>query len=147
VRKDTGPILSCIPSDLRRWINLDGHDLGDAAALDDDDEGTDAPAMSASFLASLDVGSDEWVTDIRPRYNVGRDYREATMGLDVVMVTQVNEQCVLPNVCRNALELQSLEASPAQQRRIGRCELAEVLREVLVCGWRGSGGEGHFGYL
>jgi hypothetical protein len=77
VRKDTGPILSCIPSDLRRWINLDGHDLGDAAALDDDDEGTDAPAMSASFLASLDVGSDEWVTDIRPRYNVGRDYREA----------------------------------------------------------------------
>lgn len=69
------------------------------------------------------------------------------MGLDVVMVTQVNEQRVLPNVGRNALELQSLEASPAQQRRMGRCELAEVLREVLVCDWGGSGGEGHFGYL
>ena len=69
------------------------------------------------------------------------------MGLDMVMVTQVNEQRVLPNIGRNALELQSLEASPAQQRRMRRGELAEVLREVLVCSWGGSGGEGHFGYL
>ena len=74
VRKDTGPILPRIPSDLRRRVNLDWHDLGDTAALDDDDKSTDAPAMSASFLAPLDVGNDEWVTDVRPRYDVGRGY-------------------------------------------------------------------------
>lgn len=74
MREDTGPILSCIPSDLRRRVNLDGHDLGDTAALDDDDESTDAPAMSASLLASLNVGNDEWVTDVRPRYDVSRGY-------------------------------------------------------------------------
>lgn len=77
MRKDAGPILPCIPSDLRRRVNLDGHDLGDTTALDDDDESTNAPAMSASFLASLYVGNDEWVTDVRPRYDVGRRYREA----------------------------------------------------------------------
>lgn len=85
MRKDTGPILPCVPSDLRRWVNLNGHDLGDTAALDDDDESTDAPAMSASFLASLDVGNDEWVTDVRPRYDVGRGYREANrLGVSMI---------------------------------------------------------------
>ena len=56
------------------------------------------------------------------------------------MVAQVNEQRVLPNICRDTFELQCLEPSPPQQRRMGRGELSEVLREVFVCGWEEDAG-------
>ena len=53
------------------------------------------------------------------------------------MVAQVNGQRVLPDIRRDTFELQCLEPSPRQQRRMGRGELSEVLREVFVCGWGG----------
>jgi len=167
VRKHTRPIVPRVPRNLRRRVDFHGHDLGDAATLDDNDERADAPAMPAPFLASLDVSYDERVMDIGPRYNVGRDYRKSTrahmsidgarrrkatsdlptMRLDVRMVAQVNEQRVLPNIGRDTFELQCLETRPPQQRRMGRGELSEVLREVFVCGWGGRrSGNGGFGY-
>jgi hypothetical protein len=36
--------------------------------MDDDDERTDAPAIPARFLASMDVSYDQWVIDIGPRF-------------------------------------------------------------------------------
>lgn len=167
MRKHTRPIVPRVPRNLRRRVDLNGHNLGDAATLDDDDKCADAPAIPASFLASLDVSYDEWVMDIGPWYNMGRDYRKSTRAhvsidgarrrngtsdlptirLGMRMVAQVNEQRVLPNICRDTFELQCLETSPPQQRRMGRGELSEVLREVFVCGWGGRRSRnGGFGY-
>jgi len=48
------------------------------------------------------------------------------------MVTQVDEERVLPNVGGNAFQLESLEASPSKERRMCGGKLAKVLRKVLV---------------
>jgi hypothetical protein len=121
VRKHTRPIVPRVPRNLRRRVDFNGHNLGDTTTLEDDDECPDAPAIPAPFLASLDVSYDERVMDIAPRYNVGRGYRKSTrarvsidgvrrrkgtsdlptLRLAVRMVAQVNEQRVLPNICRD----------------------------------------------
>jgi hypothetical protein len=54
--------------------------------------------------------------------------------LDMVMEAHINEQPIVLNIGRDAFELQCLESSPPQQRRMGRDGLAEVLCEVFVCG-------------
>ena len=77
MRKGTGPIVPGVPRNLPRQVDFNGHNLGDAATLDND-ERANAPAIPAPFLAPLDVSYDERVVDIGPRYNVGRDYRKST---------------------------------------------------------------------
>jgi len=49
----------------------------------------------------------------------------------LIVVRKFNEERVLTNVGRDALELESLEARPSQQSLMGRSELAEVLGEVF----------------
>lgn len=76
-----------VPRNLPRRVDFNGHNLGDAATVDNDNERANAPAIPAPFLAPLDVSYDERVMDIGPRYNVGRDCRKSTrarMNLDGV---------------------------------------------------------------
>lgn len=54
------------------------------------------------------------------------------MGFYVVVVTQVDEERVLPNVGGYAFQLESLKASPSKERRVCGSKLAKVLRKVLV---------------
>ena len=76
-----------VPRNLPRQVDFNGHNLGDAATVDNDNERANAPAIPAPFLAPLDVSYDELVMDIGPRYNVGQDCRKSTrarMNLDGV---------------------------------------------------------------
>ena len=54
------------------------------------------------------------------------------MGFYVVVVTQINEERVLPDVGRHAFQLEGLKASPSKERRVCRSKLAKVLCKVLV---------------
>ena len=157
------PVVARIPGDLCRRVDLDGHHLRDAAALEDDDEGADAAALPAALFAALDVGDDEGVADVCPGDDVGGGDRESgapsqrcftapytvdyspTMRLDMIMEAQFDKQCVLPNVGGDALELEGLEACPAEEGGVSRCELAEVLRQLLVA--VATGGGASLGYL
>lgn len=72
-----GPVVAHVPGDLGRRVDLDGHDLADAAALDDDDDRADAAALATPLLAALDVGDDERVADVRPGHDVRRGNGES----------------------------------------------------------------------
>lgn len=61
VLEHLGPVFALVPRDLGRWVDLDGHDLADATALDEDDEGANATGAAAALLAPLDVGAHERV--------------------------------------------------------------------------------------
>ena len=50
----------------------------------------------------------------------------------MVVVAQVDEERVLPNVGGNAFQLESLKASPSKERRVCGGKFAKVLRKVLV---------------
>ena len=77
MRKDSRPIVPGVPRNLPRRVDFNGHNLGDAATLYNDDECANTPAIPAPFLAPLNVSYDERVMDIGPRYNVSRDYRKS----------------------------------------------------------------------
>lgn len=139
VVEDGRPIVSCIPSDLCRRVNLHRHNLGDAAALNDDDEGTDTAALAAAFLSSLDISDDERIPNVGSWNNMcsgngesgngkpesatmlGRSWFTAfklyspTVRLYMIMIAQLHEQCALSYVRRNSLELESLEPCPSEQ--------------------------------
>lgn len=68
------PVFALVPGDLGRRVDFDGHDLGDTTALEDDDEGTDTAALSASFLAALDICEDMRIADVVARYDVSGGY-------------------------------------------------------------------------
>ena len=75
--EDGGPVVAGVPGDLGGGVDLDGHDLADAGALDDDDERADAAVLAAPLLAALDVADDERVADVRARDDVRRADGEA----------------------------------------------------------------------
>jgi hypothetical protein len=58
VAEDRVPILSRIPSDLARGVDLDGHDLANPTAFDDDHGGADTPILTTAFFAPLDISDD-----------------------------------------------------------------------------------------
>lgn len=67
-----------------------------------------------------------------------------------VVVVEFDDERVFAHVRGQALHLEGLEACPAEQRLVGRRELAEVLREVLVRIPRAGllrGGDGALGVL
>ena len=55
-----------------------------------------------------------------------------TMRFRVIPIVQLNEKRILPNVSRNALELESLESRPAQERTVCRSEFPKVPRNILI---------------
>lgn len=67
MQDDLGPVVTGVPSDIRRWIYLNGHDLRGRAALKDDDEGANATVVTTAFLAALNVSNDEGIPDIGSR--------------------------------------------------------------------------------
>ena len=72
MREDLRPVVPGIPANLGRGVDLDGHHLGGTAALNDDDERPNAPVLTASFLAALNVGENKWIPDVCPRNYMGR---------------------------------------------------------------------------
>lgn len=50
----------------------------------------------------------------------------------MIMVAELDEERTLPDVGRNSLELESLEARPAEEGSVCRGEFSEVLGDVLV---------------
>lgn len=134
VLENLGPVIALVPRDLGGWVDLDGHDLADAAALDEDDEGADAAGATAAFFASLDVGANKWVVvrHVRSRDNVCPRDGEAEERLGVGVISELDEEAVLADVGGHALELECLEAGPAEEGRVGGGELAEVLDEILI---------------
>lgn len=81
--EDLRPVLAHVPRDARGRVNLDRHHLADLAALNDDDDAADAPALAAPLLSPHDVLPDEGVAvgHVRPRDNVGTLDRESKKGL------------------------------------------------------------------
>jgi hypothetical protein len=79
VSEHLSPVITRIPSDFGRWVDLDRHNLGSGAALNDDDKSTNAAVLPTSVLSALDVGDDEWIPDIGPGNDVGRGNGEATV--------------------------------------------------------------------
>lgn len=77
VVEDVVPIFSSIPSDFARGVDLDGHDLADTTALDDDYSGADTPIMTTAFFATLDISDDEWITDVCTGNDMGTCHRKA----------------------------------------------------------------------
>lgn len=77
VLQDDAPVLPGVPRDFARGVHLDGHDLADSTALDDDDEGPNPPAVTAALFAALDIGDDERITDVRAGNDVCVRYRES----------------------------------------------------------------------
>lgn len=54
-------------------------------------------------------------------------YNSPTMRIRVVVETQLNEEGTLPHVGGHALELEGLEAGPAEKIGVGRGEFAKIL--------------------
>lgn len=81
VLEDVRPVVARVPGDARGRVDLDGHDLGDFAALDEDDRAADAAALPAAVLAPADVLADERVVvgHVRPRDDVRGLDRESVM--------------------------------------------------------------------
>ena len=75
--EDFGPVIARIPRDFSRWVDFDRYDLGSGAALNDDNESTNAAVLSAAFLSALNVGDDEWIPDIGPGNNMSRGNGES----------------------------------------------------------------------
>ena len=50
----------------------------------------------------------------------------------MITVAQLNKQSFLAYVSGETLELEGLEASPSEERIVGRREFAEVLCDILV---------------
>lgn len=75
------PIITRIPGDLTRGIDLDGHHLGQTTTLDGDHSGTNTTASPASFVSSLNVGGNVCIGsgDICPRNDVGSLESEAKL--------------------------------------------------------------------
>jgi hypothetical protein len=71
VRENLSPVITRVPSDFGRRVDLDRHNLGSGAALNDDNKSTNAAVLSASFLSALNVRDDERIPDIGP----GNDMR------------------------------------------------------------------------
>lgn len=70
--QDACPVVARVPGDFGWGVDLDGHDLADPSALDDDDSRSDAAVVSTPLLAAPDVINDEWVADISSRNNMSR---------------------------------------------------------------------------
>lgn len=132
VSENLSPVVARIPSDFSRWVDFDRYNLGGGATLNDDNKSTNAAVLSAALLSALNVSDDEGIPDIGPGNNMGRGNGESTMGFYVVVVTQVDEEGVLPNVGGHAFQLESLEASPSKECRVCRSKLAKVLGNILV---------------
>lgn len=132
VVEDRCPVVAHVPGDLGRGIDLDRHHLRDTTALHDDHQSPNPSTLSASLLPSLDILNDEWVANVSSRNDVCRSNGESAMRFRVVMVAQIDKQRALADVGWNALELESLESSPAEECGVCGSKLAEVLREVLV---------------
>lgn len=130
--ENLSPVIARIPGDFSRWVDFDRYNLGSGAALNDDNKSTNAAVLSATLLSALNVSDNERIPDIGPGNNVGRGNGESTMGFYVVVVTQVDEERVLPHVGGYAFQLEGLKASPSKERRVCRSKLAKVLRKVLV---------------
>ena len=64
------PVITRVPSDFGRWVDLDRHNLGGGAALNNDNKSTDAAVLSAALLSALNVCDDEWIPDIGPGNNM-----------------------------------------------------------------------------
>lgn len=64
MREYLSPVVAGVPTDLSGWVNLNGHNLRGAAALDDNDECTDAAILSAALFATLNVGNDKRIADV-----------------------------------------------------------------------------------
>jgi hypothetical protein len=64
MREYLRPVVAGVPTDFSGWVHLNGHNLRGAAALDDDDECTDAAVLSAALFATLNVGDDKRITDV-----------------------------------------------------------------------------------
>jgi hypothetical protein len=64
VGEDLCPVCAGVPGDLAGGVYFDGHDLADCAALNDDDDSADTPALPTAVLAALYICDDEGVADI-----------------------------------------------------------------------------------
>lgn len=59
--KDLFPVITDVPGDGGRWVYLDGHDLVDSTALNENDAAANATISSAAIFAALNVSSDKGV--------------------------------------------------------------------------------------
>jgi len=114
VVQDVRPVVPRVPGDFGWGVDLDGHDLADPSALDDDHSGPDSTVVSTPFLASLDIGNDKRITDICSRNNMSRRDRESAVRLGVASGSQLDEERVLTDVGGDALQLKCLEAGPPE---------------------------------
>jgi len=73
------PIITAIPGNLGRWVDLDRHDLRSPSALDDDHQCSETSGLPASLLASLDIFNDEWVADVGAGDDMGGSDGEAVV--------------------------------------------------------------------
>lgn len=74
MRENLCPVVAGVPANFCRWVNLDGHDLGGGAALNDDDQSPNAAILSAALLAALNVADHEGIPDVGARnYMRGRN--------------------------------------------------------------------------
>jgi hypothetical protein len=62
------PVRARVPRDARRRVDLDGHHLAHARALDEDDERAEPAGGARAVVAPCDVGRDG---------RIARDYRRA----------------------------------------------------------------------
>lgn len=129
--QDTSPVVARVPGDFGWRVHLDGHDLADPSALDDDDSRPDPAVLSTPFLAALDIGDDQRIADVGSRNNVSCRDRESTVGLEVRSGGQLDEEGVLADVGGDTLELESLETGPSEQCGVCGGELAQAFRDVL----------------
>jgi hypothetical protein len=65
--QDILPVFPCVPGNFAGWVDFNGHDLADLAALNDHNACADAAVLPAARLASLDVVDDERIANVRPR--------------------------------------------------------------------------------
>lgn len=64
-------------------------------------------------------------------YENGADSPTVSLGM-LTVVVEVHKECFLPDVRRQAFDLEGLEAHPAKKLRVRRSEFAEVLGNIVV---------------
>ena len=75
--ENLSPVIARIPGDFSRWVDFDRYNLGSGAALNDHNKSTNATALSATLLSTLNVSDNERIPDIGPGNNVGRGNGES----------------------------------------------------------------------
>lgn len=76
---DLSPVVARVPGDFAGGVDFDGHDLADAATLDEDNGCANAPVATAALFPALNIGSNEGVSacDVCTCYQMCTRYCES----------------------------------------------------------------------